>query len=311
MAGPDIRLARRPAFPHRRLMVENVTLVGFGEAGQAFVGAEGWQGRARVYDKLTDDSAARPDKLAEYRRAGVEAAESLAAAVGEAGIVLSLVTAGQALAVARDAAPHLAAGMIFCDMNSVAPGTKREAAAVVGMAGGLYVDIAIMSPVNPARLGAPLLLSGGEAPAAARELARLGFADCRVVGPEVGQASAIKMIRSVMVKGIEALTAECLLAADAAGVAEEVLASLDASDRAEPWAKRAAYNLDRMIVHGLRRADEMDEAVKTLEDLGVEPALSRAAARRQREIGGLRLGRPEPGLAARLDQINGRKARAA
>jgi hypothetical protein len=119
------------------------------------------------------------------------------------------------------------------------------------------------------------------------------------------------MIRSVMVKGIEALTAECLLAADAAGVAEEVLASLDASDRAMPWAKRADYNLERMIVHGLRRADEMEEAVKTLEDLGVEPALTRGTVRRHREIGRLRLGVPAAGLSGKFGQIKGRKADAA
>jgi 3-hydroxyisobutyrate dehydrogenase-like beta-hydroxyacid dehydrogenase len=98
------------------------------------------------------------------------------------------------------------------------------------------------------------------------------------------------MIRSVIVKGMEALTAEAMLAAHRAGVAEEVIASLDASDRNEPWAKRADYNLDRMIVHGLRRAEEMGEVVKTLEDLGVEPLLTRGTAQRQREIGGLSWG---------------------
>jgi 3-hydroxyisobutyrate dehydrogenase-like beta-hydroxyacid dehydrogenase len=249
--------------------------------------------------------------MADYRRAGAEGADSLAQAVDGAALVLSLVTADQALAVAEAAAPHLAPGALYCDMNSVAPGTKRRAAAAVEGAGAFYVDVAILSPVHPARLGSPLLLSGGEAAPVARALAGLGFANVRVVGAEVGLASSIKMIRSVMVKGIEALTAECMLAANAAGVTEEVLASLDASERAEPWAKRAAYNLDRMIVHGLRRADEMDEVVRTLEDLGIDPALSRATARRQREVGSLALGQPAADLAGRIQQIEAGEARAA
>jgi 3-hydroxyisobutyrate dehydrogenase-like beta-hydroxyacid dehydrogenase len=196
-------------------------------------------------------------------------------------------------------------------MNSVAPSTKQAAAAAIEAAGAIYVDVAILAPVDPARLAVPLLLSGKGVEAAAKKLARLGFQNCRMVGQRVGQASSIKMIRSVIVKGIEALTAEAMLAADAAGVAKEVLASLDASDKAAPWAKQADYNLDRMIVHGLRRAEEMEEVVKTLEDFGVEPLLSRGTAQRQRQIGSLEIGRPSPGLSAKIEQITARKADAA
>ena len=292
-------------------MIEDVALIGFGEAGQAFAAAAGWKGRARVYDRLTDVEATRAAKEADYRRAGVDGAAGLEEALEGASLVLSLVTADQALPVAEAAARSLAPGALFCDLNSVAPATKRAAAAAIEAAGAHYVDAAIMAPVNPARLAVPLLLSGGEAEAAAKRLARLGFEKLRVLGPRIGDASSVKMIRSVIVKGMEALTAEAMLAAHAAGLAEEVLASLDASEKAMPWAKRADYNLDRMIVHGLRRAEEMDEVARTLEDLGVEPAMARATAAREREIGGLRLERPEPGLQAKIEQIRGRKADAA
>jgi 3-hydroxyisobutyrate dehydrogenase-like beta-hydroxyacid dehydrogenase len=292
-------------------MIATVTLIGFGEAGQTFAGALGWQGRARAYDRLTDDPRTRAAKEAEYRSAGVEGAASLAEAVVGADLVLSLVTADQALAVARDAAPPIGPGALFCDMNSVAPNTKRAAAAAIEAAGGAYVDVAVMSPVDPAALAAPLLLSGREAPAAAAALAALGFSNLRVIGTRVGQASAIKMIRSVIVKGLEALTAEAMLAADAAGVTDDVLASLDASDKAWPWARRADYNLDRMLVHGLRRAEEMTEAVKTLEDLGVEPTMTRGTVRRQRALGSLGAAHPPAGLAAKIERIKGRKADAA
>ena len=292
-------------------MVERVTLIGFGEAGQAFAGAAGWGVQARAYDKLTDTPSTAPAKEADYRRAGVEGAESLSAAVAGASIVLSLVTADQAVLVARAAAECMAPGALFCDMNSVAPSTKQRAAAAIEAAGAHYVDVALMAPVNPARLAVPLLVSGGEAEAAAKKLARLGFENIRVVGPQVGQASSVKMIRSIVVKGIEALTAEAMLAADAAGLCEEVIASLDASEKAIPWPKRADYNLDRMIVHGLRRAEEMAEVVKTLEDLGIAPLMTRSTVQRQREIGSLRLGQPAVGLAGKIDQIKGRKADAA
>jgi 3-hydroxyisobutyrate dehydrogenase-like beta-hydroxyacid dehydrogenase len=288
-----------------------LSLVGFGEAGQSFAAAAAWGTDARIYDRLTDQDSTRAAKEADYRRVGVSGVLSLPSAVEGAKFVLSLVTADEALAVARLVASCIKAESLFCDMNSVAPATKRAAAAAIEASGAHYVDAAIMAPVNPARLAVPLLLSGGGAEAAAKKLARLGFSNVRVVGSRVGQASSIKMIRSVIVKGIEALTAEAMLAAHAAGVAEEVIASLDASDRNEPWAKRADYNLDRMIVHGLRRAEEMEEAVKTLGDFGVEPLLSGGTARRQREIGALRLTPPADGIAGKIQQIQAGKAEAA
>jgi 3-hydroxyisobutyrate dehydrogenase-like beta-hydroxyacid dehydrogenase len=144
----------------------------------------------------------------------------------------------------------------------------------------------VLAPVNPARMNVPLLVSGAAAEAAAEALRTAGFANVRVVGGEVGRASAIKMIRSVMVKGIEALTAEMMLAAEVAGVTDEVLASLDASEKSQGWGARAAYNLERMTTHGARRAAEMEESAKTLIGLGVEPVMTSGTVRRQREMAG-------------------------
>ena len=128
-----------------------------------------------------------------------------------------------------------------------------------------------------------VLLAGPAAEEAAAALGALGFANIRVVGAEVGRASAIKMIRSVMVKGLEALTDEMMAAATAAGVADEVLASLDASEKTVPWHARAEYNLERMTTHGLRRAAEMEESAKTLLALGVPPVMTRGTVYRQRQ----------------------------
>jgi 3-hydroxyisobutyrate dehydrogenase-like beta-hydroxyacid dehydrogenase len=134
-------------------------------------------------------------------------------------------------------------------------------------------------------------------------LQELGFTQAAVAGPLIGDASAIKMIRSVMVKGLEALTAESLLAAERAGVSEAVLASLDSTWTEQSWDSRANYNLDRMLAHGLRRASEMEEVVKTLEELGIDPAMTRGTIARQRELGVLDID-PPAGLAAKLAAID-------
>ena len=252
-----------------------VALIGFGEAGEAFASAAGWRGVARGWDLLSDRRAA-------MRQWGVETGEEAAEALGSRAFLLSLVTADQALAAARDYAPLLPEGALWCDLNSVAPDTKREAAAAIESAGGRYVDVAVMAPVNPARLGVPLLVSGPHALAAQPLLEALGFASVRIVGDEVGKASAIKMIRSVLVKGIEALSWECAAAAEAAGGFDEVMASLDASEKAIGWADKVAYNRERMEIHGLRRAAEMEESAKTLLGLGVEPVMTRGTVERQR-----------------------------
>lgn len=262
-----------------------VAVIGFGEAGSTFALAGGWQGRARAWDVLAE-------RREQASKAGLTMAGSAAEVLDGAPLVLSLVTADQALAAARDHAPLLAQGALWCDCNSVAPATKRAAAEAVARAGGRYVDCAILAPVKPARLAVPLLLSGADAEFAVPLLRRLGFSNLRVVGAEIGRASAIKMIRSVMVKGLEALSDEMMAAAAAAGVTDEVLASLDASADAMPWRARVAYNLERMATHGERRAAEMEESARTLRGLGVAPVMTEGTIRRQRDAALQRQGQP-------------------
>jgi 3-hydroxyisobutyrate dehydrogenase-like beta-hydroxyacid dehydrogenase len=281
-------------------MESAVAHIGFGEAGMAFA-----RPGARAYDRKTRDPATHDAKRRDYADAGVTGCVTAAEALAGAERILSLVTADQSLAAALAAAEHLAPGALWLDMNCVAPETKREAARAIEAAGGRHVDVAVMAPVLPARLGTPLLVSGPHADAGIAALAELGFTQVRSVGARTGAASAIKMIRSVMVKGIEALSAECALAADAAGVLDEVLASLDASDTAMPWAERVDYNLDRMMRHGARRAAEMAEVARTLGDLGISPVMSEGSARWQQGIGTRGIDPPE-GLEAKLAALDAR-----
>ena len=247
--------------------MKDPALIGFGEAAQAFAGA-GWHA-FDIADRDTD-----------YRRHAVVGWASNPEAVRHGRAVLSLVTADQALIAAQQTATGLQGGTLYFDMNSVAPQTKIAAASIIEAVGGRYVDVAIMAPVHPARLAVPLLLSGTYADEGAALLRDFGFTNVRSIGGAIGDASSIKMIRSVMVKGIEALTAEMLAAADAADVRDHVLASLG-----EEWIERAAYNIERMTTHGIRRAAEMEEVAKTLSALGVEPIMTRGTIVRQRALG--------------------------
>jgi len=265
-------------------MKARYAIIGFGEAGSTFAAATDIADVIRVFDIATveiatHEGAAKDTESGNCGKTGVEHCKSHADAVRDASIIFSLVTGDQALEAAKTTAESISAGTIYCDMNSVAPETKRAGEQVIAAAGGHYVDIAIMAPVDPARLNVPLLVSGSYTVQAMAALAVFGFTDVIAVEGGVGRACAIKMIRSVMVKGAEALTAEMILAARRAGVEGAVLRSLGPE-----WSEKASYNLERMQTHGNRRAAEMEEVAKTLEALGVEPLMTRGTIVRQREM---------------------------
>jgi len=274
--------------------VDRIAFLGFGEAAQAFLA--GWRTRpdfaARVvaYDVKTDspDPRVRDAKRADYAAAGVEDGASAATALAGAPLVFSVVTADQAEAAALAAAPGIVGDAFFFDCNSCAPQTKARSAERIEAAGGRYVDVAVMSPVHPRLHRSPLLVSGPHAEAAAVALRSLDMAPKVHAGP-VGSSSAIKMIRSVMIKGLEALACECALAGRAAGVDAVVLASLDETFPGFDWKARVAYMLERVMTHGVRRAVEMREVALTVDGLGLDGAMSRGAGAWQQRIGALGL----------------------
>lgn len=280
-------------------MERRLALIGFGEAARAF--APSLSATLAAYDRKTDDPRLADEMRDAFAAHGATACHDAAYALRGAEAALSLVTADQALAAAQSA-EGLPNSALWFDMNSVAPDTKRAAADAITARGGRYVDVAVMSPVLPGRTAVPLLVSGPHADAGADFLHAIGFSDVTVAGERVGDASAIKMIRSVMVKGIEALSAECVLAAEAAGVRDAVITSLNASWPGADWDRRFDYNLDRMMLHGRRRAAEMEEVVATLDALGSGSVMSRGTVQRQREIGARSITPPD-GLDAKLKAI--------
>lgn len=269
----------------------SLALIGFGEAGHAFASAGQWREAACAFD-------IDPGRGAAMRKAGVTECQSAAGALKDASLVLSLVTADAALNAAQSCALLLREGALWCDMNSVSPQTKQAASEECETRGAHFVDVAIMAPVEPARLNVPLLVSGPEAERAVAALASLGFTKTREVGSKVGSASTIKLLRSIIIKGIEALTAESLLAAAELGVLDDVIAALG-----DDWETRADYNFDRMMIHGKRRAAEMDEACRMLRGAGCSTPLSEATAAWQRHVADCAAGDAPIGLAAKLERL--------
>lgn len=268
--------------------------IGFGEAGQALAGGLREAGIAEI---AAFDIAAREARVHEpATRLGVRLAASLGEALAGADFVFSAVTAASSVEAARQAAGHLLPGQLFVDVNSVSPGRKREAAALFGR-DGAYLDLAIMAPVHPRRHATPCLVAGEAGPRFIDSFAEFGM-KLTLAGPEIGAATTVKMVRSVMVKGLEALSYECFMAARRAGVQDEILASLGLSYPGFDWPRQVPYNVSRMLQHGVRRAAEMREVALTLRELGLDPAVTEGVVAQQERLGrlGLRL-EPEEGLA--------------
>lgn len=255
-----------------------VCLLGFGEVGQALavdLGARGVSDLA-AWDILFPVLDSAPSRAIAAK--GLRASASLADAVCDADLVISAVTAGQDVAAARSVAPHLKRNAHFLDVNSVSPAVKVETSQIVERAGGRYVEAAIMSPINPQRAASPMLFGGPHAAEFLPIARQLGFSSASVFSDRVGSASAAKMCRSVIVKGMEALLGESLLAARRYGVADAVLDSLGSLLAKDDWHAQARYMISRSLIHGRRRAEEMREVARTIVEAGFEPRMSSACA---------------------------------
>jgi 3-hydroxyisobutyrate dehydrogenase-like beta-hydroxyacid dehydrogenase len=257
-----------------------VGLVGYGEVGRILAEDLRSQGVAvSAYDlKLGGpQAAALVDHAAMH---GVTLASSHAALAAKADLIVSAVTASQTVAVAQACAPESRRGAWFLDFNSASPGAKQRAAALIDGAGGQYVEGAVMTSIPPYRIRVPLLLGGAQAAELAPLLAELGF-DAKFASDRLGIASATKMCRSVMIKGLEAMVIESFTAARAFGVEDAVLASLQETFPGIDWEKQGAYFFQRVIEHGRRRSEEVREVAETVREAGLTPWSARGTAERQ------------------------------
>lgn len=266
-----------------------IAFIGFGEAARAFHETLAKQDAMlafTAYDILLDREGADSPCAQGMRERGVEIAATPEANVAGADWIVSAVTADQSLAAVEAAAPHLRPGQIFFDINSVSPDRKRQWDALVAPSGAIYIDMAVMAPVHPKGHRTPVLLAGKMSDELLGRIKALDF-DFQIAGPEAGAATAIKMVRSLFVKGLEAITVETMLAASASGRLDYVLNSLSRSYPGLGWPDIVSYHLERTLKHGTRRAAEMQESAATLDALGLDGDLARAIAWVQASMGAL------------------------
>lgn len=257
-----------------------IAFIGFGEVGSILARDLRAAGHdvVAVFDTAFADSTSKASRnlaAQEVRRA----ASAPDAAAG-AEVVFCCVTAGSALDAARSLAGGIAHAPFVVDVNSVSPGTKREACDAVTAAGGRYVEAAVMTSVPPHGIRSPTLIGGPHAAAFLPVAGDLGM-KVEVFSDQVGGASSVKMCRSIMIKGMEATVTECLLTARRYGVEKQVLASLADTLPHKDWAELARYMMSRALIHGRRRAEEVREVARTVAEAGLEPMQSPATAQRQ------------------------------
>lgn len=269
-----------------RANTPRISFIGFGEAGQAIATGLRGEGVERIaaWDILFPQAGGTPLKAA-AEKIGARVATSAADAVREVDIVVAAVTAASSVEAARSVATSLTGAPYYLDINSVSPGRKQETAALLGDR-ARYVDVAIIAPIHPKLHKTAMLIAGPYAQGIAPLLTELGM-DVKIAGEKTGTAAAIKMIRSVMIKGIEALTLETFIAATRAGLVDEVTASMKNNYPGLDWTKIAEYNVERMVSHGERRAAEMEESARTLRELGIEPRMVDAMVGDHREMGAI------------------------
>jgi 3-hydroxyisobutyrate dehydrogenase-like beta-hydroxyacid dehydrogenase len=259
------------------ITIEQLGVVGYGEVGKTF--AAGLRPRVRglyVADLKLQDPAQAP------------AMQSHAQATGAlpGTLIISSVTASNTLAVAEESAAHLKPGTFFLDLNSASPGTKQQAARAVEAAGGHYIEAGVMTSVPPYGIAVPMLLGGPRAAELAPLLQAWGL-DARAVSDRLGVASAIKMCRSIMIKGLEALVIESYATARRYGVEAHVLPTLAETFPSIDWHKQGAYFFSRVVQHGQRRAEEMREAARTVQEAGFEPLMTGPIADKQQWVADL------------------------
>lgn len=266
-------------------MLSTICLIGFGEAGSIFGQDFAALGiRVYAYDHALANEDTRAAMQHKATLCGVQLCDSMAAAIEHGDWIISAVTAASALDVVRIAAPLMKPHQLFIDINSVAPATKRDAAAILRKYGIDYLDAAVMAAIPPHRLKTPILLGGAGADEVVELFNEMGM-NVRKVADEVGVASAIKMCRSIIIKGLEALTTECMSTARQYGVEEEVLASLHHCFPSMGWNDELPhYLVSRVAEHGRRRAEEMQEVAQTCRDVGVIGSMSQAIVATQRDL---------------------------
>lgn len=271
-------------------MTPSFAFIGFGEAGSTIAQSLRDAGVERIaaYDILFDDPGAATAMRARAKEIGVTACDTAQAAIAGANIVFSTVVCKASLPVAVEAARHLRPEQLYLDFNSISPGLKRQVAEAIAPSGARYVEASVMSTVPGNGHRVPMLLGGTGARDFIALVEPLNF-NVEFVEEEVGLASATKMVRSIMMKGLEALYLECMRAAEHYGIEQKILDSVDETIAGRNWTQNANRVIPRTVIHAKRRADEMAQVALTLQEIGMEPTMAAATEHCLRWCAGLGL----------------------
>jgi len=284
--------------------VTDVAFVGFGDLASTWAAALRTRAGVRLRAFLPADSASRGTGLAAQRerRSGLAAGTDLAAVIEGAGLVIAAVPASAATAVAAACAPHMRPGTVYVDPSPGSPAHKQEIASMLDGTGALYVDVAVLGTVTLSGLEVPLLAAGPGAEPFGTLAIALGM-DVQVTGPTAGDAARVKLIRSVYMKGRDALLVEMLTTARRCGLDARVIDSIArAPGEQVPFEQLVDRVMPALVRHAGRRADELANASAEVERSGLEPTMTAAAESRLRWMASLAQiadlgGRPRPPAA--------------
>ena len=256
-------------------------LVGYGEIGSTLGSGLKDAGLASVvaYDKYAFDGPYADLIQGRARQAGITLVRSNLELADAADLIVSVTPGSASLESAAAFAPCLASRHTFADFASATPKIKQGVATHLDRTGALVGDCSIEG--TPLQGYAMPMLASGPAGERVRDMLVPWGMSIEFVGAELGRATAIKIIRSVLIKGIEALTDEMLLAGRRYGIDEIVLASASKTlDR--PWMKTVESVTPSGVIHAKRRAEELEMSTEAVEDVGIEPIMARAIVARLR-----------------------------
>jgi 3-hydroxyisobutyrate dehydrogenase-like beta-hydroxyacid dehydrogenase len=254
-----------------------VAFIGFGELGAALADRLGRSGlhEMRVWTRERSDPASAAALTRQLRSAGVEQCASLQDAVRDAAAVLSVVPGGASRALAERSAAFLDEAALYVDLTAAAVADKEAGAKVVELAGGRYVDGAVLGAVAAGAATIPIVASGRGA-REWQELAPCEGLSVEALDGPAGRATQLKLLRSVYMKGRDALVVETLLAARRCGLEDRVAASIEGAGESVPFTDLADRVLRSLAVHAARRAEELRNSGDVVLGTGVEPTLARA-----------------------------------
>lgn len=286
-----------------------IAIIGLGEVGRCY--AQALTGAGYPLSLCDPRPSAAAMELASGWSLPVQSA--IGAWLNDCDWILSCVTGAHALSVVEQCLPHARRGASVCDLTTASPDAKRAAARRAPESGVRYVDIAIMGAISLSLERTPLLAAGDGAQELCALLAPAGGRVQVIEGGAAGDAIALKILRSVFTKGMEALSVELLMAAEKQGVREKLYEQLRDIDET-PLRTFIDMLVRTHVVHARRRAHEVHDAAAELAKHGLPSLVLPGVENRfARTIADLESGPPaqaEPDIDQALAWLLERAARA-